>query len=80
MNMIYDSDQFVVVHHELACNAHGFEIVNKVNNMELFLHGDWARIFQEQINAWQANTPEQEEVESVLTRYTELAQLPLITH
>jgi len=80
MNMIYDSDYFVVVHHEIGPNNHGFEIVNKVTNMELFLSGDWARLFQLQINAWQLNTPEQEDVEACLADYTALAQLPLVTH
>jgi len=80
MNMLYDSDQFVVVHHELSRNQHGFEIVDKLHNKELFLHGDWAKIFQAQINAWQLDIPEQEEVEACLTSYTELAQLPMAVH
>ena len=80
MNMIYDSDYFVVVHHEIGPNNHGFEIVNKVTNMELFLSGDWARLFQLQINAWQLNTPTQEEVEETLDGYAELAQNPLVMH
>jgi hypothetical protein len=88
MQMLYDSDNYVVVH--VQCNAapdgepqpevprNGFEIVDKKTNKEVFLDGDWAAAFQRQINAWQLNTPTQEEVEECLEGYAELAQLPLM--
>ncbi|MBL0421155.1 DUF3567 domain-containing protein [Ramlibacter sp. AW1] len=90
MQMLYDSDSFVVVH--MQANApsdgeaepsivrHGFEIVDKRSNKEVYLDGSWAEAFQRQINAWQANTPTQEEVEETLDRYAELAQNPLVMH
>ncbi len=90
MKMLYDSDHFVVVHMQAnepgygepppAHPRHGFEIVNKITNMELYLDGRMAELFQSQIDAWQLNIPSQEEVETVLAGYTELAQTPLVIH
>ena len=93
MQMLYDSDSFVVVHmqaNEQAEGApraakplparHGFEIVDKRSNKEVYLDGMWADAFQRQINAWQLNTPTQEEVEETLDGYAELAQNPLVMH
>lgn len=90
MQMLYDSDSFVVVH--LQANApaqgeaepgvarHGFEIVDKRSNKEVFLDGSWAELFQQQILAWQQNTPSQEEVEETLDRYAALAHTPVLLH
>ncbi len=92
MQMLYDSDSFVVVHmvpdseEDVPESAgpqlarHGFEIVDKRSNKEVYLDGSWAEAFQRQINAWQLNTPTQEEVEETLDGYAELAQNPLIMH
>ena len=90
MQMLYDSDSFVVVHLQanqtaegeliLGSARHGFEIVDKRNNKEVYLDGSWADAFQRQINAWQLNTPTQEEVEATLDGYAELAQNPLVIH
>lgn len=90
MQMLYDSESFVVVH--LQANEpldgqplppsvrHGFEIVDKRSNKEVYLDGTWADAFQRQITAWQENTPTQEEVEATLDGYAELAQNPLVVH
>ena len=93
MQMLYDSDSFVVVHmHPDAAPEgapqpsapvlarHGFEIVDKRSGKEVYLDGSWAELFQQQITAWQANTPTQEEVEDTLEGYAELAQNPVIMH
>ena len=90
MQMLYDSESFIVVHMQAnepepgepppALARHGFEIVDKRNNKEVYLDGSWAEMFQRQINAWQLKTPSQEEVESVLGGYAELAQNPLLMH
>ena len=90
MQMLYDSDSFVVVHLQANPSAegegdlgparHGFEIVDKRSNKEVYLDGQWADAFQRQINAWQLNTPTQEEVEATLDGYAELAQNPLVIH
>ena len=55
-----------------ALARHGFEIVDKRSNKEVFLDGSWAELFQQQILAWQQNTPSQEEVEDTLDRYAAL--------
>ena len=55
---------------------HGFEIVDKRSGKEVYLDGSWAEMFQEQILAWQRDTPTQEEVEDALDRYAGLAQNP----
>ena len=116
MQMLYDSDSFVVVHLQAeaqvssqAQNAvdvvmqgsvvsahaqtaspndtsglrlarHGFEIVDKRSGKEVYLDGSWAELFQQQINAWQAKTPTQDEVEDALECYTQLAQNPVVLH
>lgn len=89
MQMLYDSDSFVVVHmvpEDTTVGAtpgaarHGFEIVDKRSNKEVYLDGTWADLFQRQINAWQLNTPTQEEVETTLDGYSVLAQNPLVMH
>ena len=94
MNMLYDSESFAVVHiHANAPMAgdpeaadgpqiprHGFEIVDKRSGKEVYLDGSWAELFQQQIEAWQQNTPTQEEVEDTLESYASLAQTPVVVH
>ena len=93
MHMLYDSDSFVVVHMQANAPAegepqaahpvlarHGFEIVDKRSNKEVYLDGSWAEIFQQIILGWQQQTPTQEEVESMLDRYAGLAQNPVVVH
>jgi hypothetical protein len=59
---------------------HGFEIVDKRSGKEVYLDGSWAELFQQHIQAWQVNTPTQEEVEDTLEQYAELAQNPVVVH
>lgn len=94
MHMLYDSEHFAVMHlmadvsvdeHDVQAQGpqlarHGFEIVDKRSGKEVYLDGSWAELFQRQINAWQQNTPTQEEVEDTLARYAELAQNPVVVH
>jgi hypothetical protein len=84
MQMLYDSDAYVVVHVNASPDEdsprNGFEIVDKRTNKEVYLDGHWAEIFQAQINAWQLDTPEQDEVEAILESYCELAHYPLVIH
>ena len=93
MQMLYDSERFVVVHmlanavHEGApapatpqMARHGFEIVDKDSGKEVYLDGSWAELFQQRLQAWQQNTPTQEEVEDTLDSYIGLAQTPVVTH
>ena len=59
---------------------HGFEIIDKRVGKEVYLDGSWAELFQQQIAAWQVRTPTQEEVETTLEGYAELAQNPVLVH
>jgi len=59
---------------------HGFEIIDKRAGKEVYLDGSWAELFQQQIIAWQASTPTQEEVEDTLEGYSGLAQNPVVVH
>ena len=93
MNLLYESESFAVMH-VLANDTgeavsiskppmlerHGFEIVDKRSGKEVYLDGSWAEMFQMHIQAWQENTPTQEEVEDTLERYTGLAQQPVVVH
>lgn len=63
-----------------GAGIHGFEIVDKRSNKEVYLHGAWAETFRRQINAWRLDTPTQEEVEETLGGYAELAQTPRVIH
>lgn len=95
MHMLYDSESFVVVHMQPDAGRdgappatllapqlarHGFEIVDKRSGKEVYLDGSWAEMFQEQILAWQRDTPTQEEVDDTLDGYVGLAQNPVIVH
>jgi hypothetical protein len=95
MQMLYDSESFVVVHMQLDGDGdtldtteikkptlarHGFEIVDKRSGKEVYLDGSWAELFQQQITAWQVKTPTQEEVEDTLDGYAELAHNPVLMH
>lgn len=95
MHMLYDSESFVVVHmlprpeeEDAQADAkpvpqllrHGFEIVDKRSGKEVYLDGSWAELFQQQIVAWQRNTPSQEEVEATLEGYAGLAQNLVVLH
>jgi hypothetical protein len=87
MNTLYDSDSFVVVHllPDAPAEApklarHGFEIVDKRSGKEVYLDGLWAELFQRHIAAWQVKMPTQQEVETTLAGYAELAQNPVVMH
>ncbi|MDR2853213.1 MAG: DUF3567 domain-containing protein [Burkholderiaceae bacterium] len=95
MNMLYDSESFIVLHMlpdagqavgdstgeaQPTLERHGFEIVDKRSGKEVYLDGSWAELFREQIVAWQRQTPTQEEVENTLAGYAELAQNPVLMH
>jgi hypothetical protein len=92
MNMLYDSESFVVVHvqpdaeqpalapHLPTLERHGFEIVDKRSGKEVYLDGSWAEMFQQRLSAWAQNTPTQEEIEDTLEGYSGLANTPISLH
>jgi hypothetical protein len=90
MQMLYDSDSFVVVQMVAAPEdtpegqpqllRQGFEIVDKRHGREVYLDGSWAELFQARLDTWRDKTPTQEEIESTLEGYAALAQTPLVLH
>ncbi|WP_455556931.1 DUF3567 family protein, partial [Comamonas sp.] len=52
----------------------------KRSGKEVYLDGSWAELFQQQIQAWQQESPTEEEVEDILERYAQLAQNPVLVH
>ena len=94
MQMLYDSETFVVV--QIHANApdeteegapavpqlarHGFEIVDKRSGKEVYLDGSWAEMFQERLSAWAQKAPTQEEIEDTLEGYSGLAHTPVLLH
>lgn len=64
----------------LSMPRHGFEIVDKRSGKEVYLDGSWAELFQQHLQAWQQNSPTQEEVEATLEQYSGLAQQPVLVH
>lgn len=89
MNMLYDSDNYVVV--GIDANAvpegeparparNGFEVVDKRTNRFVYLDGAFAEAFRDHLKRWQEKTPEQREVEEVLHGYAEVMHNPLCIH
>ncbi|MDT8990814.1 DUF3567 domain-containing protein [Curvibacter sp. APW13] len=94
MNTLYDSDTFCLIHvlgtwdkglapsvpDEHRLQRHGFELLDKRSGKEVFLDGPWAELFQEHLQAWQRQSPTQDEVEDTLAQYAGLAQIPTSVH
>jgi hypothetical protein len=91
MQMLYDSDTFVVVHlvadaEQASSDAapqmvrHGFEIVDKRHGKEVFLDGSWAELFEQRLKSWQDKAPTQEEIEATLEGYAQLAHTRIALH
>ncbi|MEY3489340.1 MAG: hypothetical protein RL655_908 [Pseudomonadota bacterium] len=76
----YDATSGDAQHQIPAMPRHGFEIVDKRSGKEVYLDGSWAELFQQHLQAWQRNSPTQEEVEATLEQYSGLAQQPVLVH
>ena len=57
-----------------------YQIFRKCDGQYLCLSGSWAEMFQKHVNDWRRETPSADEVEDILSRYAELAQLPYRHH
>lgn len=91
MQMLYNSDSFVVVAFEMpaaeadegavAIPRGGYEIVDKFARKEIFLQGEVAASFQQGVQALVDSGPPTEEVmDEFIGRFTVLAQQPVILH
>lgn len=90
MQMLYNSDSFVVVAFEMPGDSAdegaaeprgGYEIVDKFARKEIFLQGDVAASFQQGVQALVEDGPPTEEaMDEFIGRFTVLAQQPVILH
>ena len=90
MNMLYNSDSFVVVQFEVPAEASlsgagdltrgGYEIVDKFARKEIFLQGALAESFKEGVEALIETQPSEEEIDDYIERFASLMQQPVILH
>ena len=93
MQMLYNSDSFVVVQFDVpaagegveaggdvALTRGGYEIVDKAARREIFLEGALAQSFREGVEALIRRQPTPEEIDNYIAGYTELAQHPVVLH
>lgn len=87
MQMLYQSDSFVVVRFDLpqagdgsAPSRSGYEIVDKLARKEIYIEGLLAESFQSGVQALAEGNPTPETYDEFIGRYTVLAQQPLVAH
>lgn len=88
MQMVYNSDAFVVVQFEVpqatfgsdTLSRGGFEIVDKFARKEIFIEGAMAEVFKDEVSALIETSPSEEEMDDYIERYTSLMQHPVIVH
>lgn len=88
MQMIYNSDSFVVVEFDWtaerapdqAARGGGYEIVDKFARKEIFLEGAVAEGFKRGVSALAERGPSEEEFDEFIAGYTQLAQQPVVLH
>lgn len=89
MQMLYNSDSFVVVQfdrpednaasHETLSRG-GYEIVDKFARKEIFIEGAMAESFEQGVSALIETSPSEEEIDDYIGRYASLMQHPLVSH
>ena len=92
MQMLYNSDNFVVVQIDFPAGATaevagedtlargGYEIVDKFARKEIFIEGALAEQFKQGVEALIETSPSEEEMDAYLDGYTSLMQQTLILH
>ena len=85
MQMLYNSDSFVVVQFDVPTAAGdltrgGYEIVDKFARKEIFIEGALAESFQQGVAALAEGDPSAEDYDSFIEGYTHLAQQRLTLH
>jgi len=96
MQMLYNSDSYVVVRFDLpsgdveagepgepseqASGRGGYEIVDKFARKEIFIQGVLAQSFQDGVKALIENDPTEEAMDAFIAPYCELMQTPLVMH
>jgi hypothetical protein len=90
MQMLYNSDSYVVVRFELepqpaagesnVPGTGGYEIVDKFARKEIFIVGMLAERFQQGVQAIADNDPSEERFDEFIAGFTTLAQQPVTLH
>ena len=87
MQMLYNSDNFVVVAFELpsvngepAMGRGGYEIVDKFARKEIYIEGALAQHFQQGVQALVEQGPSEEALDEFIGGFTVMAQQPLVMH
>lgn len=90
MQMLYNSDSYVVVRFEMAPQPAdgtdvalaqgGYEIVDKFARKEIFIVGALAETFQRGVQAIAEDNPSEERFDEFISGFTTLAQHPVALH
>ncbi len=92
MNMLYNSDSYVVVQFDVPADSArteagdlrrgGYEIVDKFARKEIFIEGALAESFKLGVQALieTSPSPSQEEFDDYIGRFSSLMQQPLVQH
>jgi hypothetical protein len=87
MQMLYNSDSFVVVQFDVpapgddaASPRGGYEIVDKLARKEIYLQGAVAESFQRGVEALVQQGPTEESLDEFIAGFTALAQQPVVLH
>ena len=87
MQMLYNSDSFVVVQFSLPQedgagqpSRDGYEIVDKLTRKEIYLQGAVAESFQRGVEALVQQGPDEESLDAFIARFTASAQQPVVLH
>jgi hypothetical protein len=85
MQMLYNSDNFVVVHfdapgREPGSAAGGYEIVDKFARREVYLQGAVAQRFERGVQELVRQGPNPESLDEFIAGFAHAAQQPLTLH
>ena len=90
MQMLYNSDSYVVVRFELepqpaagepnVPGTGGYEIVDKFARKEIFIQGALAEQFELGVQALIETSPSEDEMDAFIERFAVLSQQPLVLH
>lgn len=92
MQMLYNSDNFVIVQIDVSpagqpgeagpasAQRGGYEIVDKFARKEIFIEGAMAQSFRQGVDALIEKSPTQEEFDEYIGRFSALMQQPVVLH
>ena len=88
MQMLYNSDSYVVVEFDVPADESadagtprgGYEIVDKLARKEIYIQGLVAESFKAGVESIAESGPSPEAFDEFISRFTELAQQPVVMH